>query len=375
MKIMPALLGALALVLGCSGGRGGEEEEAEGPAPPAAVTCEPARTSTLGHEVAFRGTVSALPDRQASVASTIAGRVASVAVHEGQRVRRGAPIARIDDPTLGSAVTEGTAGVAAAQADAEAAAAALARAQRLAADGLVAEREVESARARSLAAQAALVAARARSGLAVAQRSRAALVSPIDGTVLRVLRRAGELVDGTPATPIVEIADPSVLELASDVPAQALVRLTEGSAATLTADALPGESFQGHVSAVAPAVDPSTSLGTVRVRIEEPGHLRIGLAGRAVVRVGTPRQVVVVPRSALRRSAEGTDEVIVCTRTDAQTRAHARAVVVGAASGSDVEVARGLRAGEQVVTDHVLGLADGTFLHVRHAATRAAGTP
>ena len=62
MKIMPALLGALALVLGCSGGRGGEEEEAEGPAPPAAVTCEPARTSTTSKASAVF-LLNPMPDR------------------------------------------------------------------------------------------------------------------------------------------------------------------------------------------------------------------------------------------------------------------------------------------------------------------------
>ncbi len=232
-------------------------------------------------------------------------------------------------------------------------------------EGLVAQREVEDARARSLTAEAALRAARARAGLAVAQRSRAALVAPIDGTVLRVFRRAGELVDGTPATPIVEIADPSTLELVSDVPAQDLVRIEVGQAGTVTLDAISDEEIAGHVTLVSPAVDPVTSLGTVRVRLDTEEHARIGMAGRASVSVARGARAVVVPRAAVRRGADGRDEVVICERHGDETRAAARGVVVGSGSGNDVEIRSGVRAGELVVADRALGLEDDTVLNVR----------
>ena len=97
-----ALAMATGLSVGCRRGVGEEEEEEE--APPIPVACEAARGAEAKGTIALRGVVGAPPDRAAVVAAAVAGRLVSVAVHEGQRVKAGDLLAKVDDPSLGAAV-------------------------------------------------------------------------------------------------------------------------------------------------------------------------------------------------------------------------------------------------------------------------------
>ncbi len=366
-------LGLMIAVAAAACRRGGGEEEEEGEAPPVPVACEPARGAEAKGTIALRGVVAAPPDRDAVVAAAVAGRITAVHVREGDRVKAGSLLARVDDPSLGAAVGVEDAARAGAVAGLKSADAALARARRLLAKGIAAQREVEEAEARRAAAAAELRAIDARRSGAVRQAGRAQVKAPIDGVVVRLFRHAGELVDGTPATPLAEIADPSHLELRADVAAADLVRVVEGTAVTIRLDAVPGEELAGSVLFVSPAVDPATSLGVVRAAIQSPPatavHLALGLAGEIRLPVAGRPGAVLVPSVAVRRSPEGAEEVVVCDEKGEGTVAAVRPVTVGGHAGEVVEIASGLKAGELVVTEHVLGLEDGAALAPEKPAT------
>jgi multidrug efflux pump subunit AcrA (membrane-fusion protein) len=180
--------------------------------------------------------------------------------------------------------------------------------------------------------------------------------------VVRIFRRPGELVDGTPATPIVEVADPSRLELDADATAGDLVLLRKGQQADLTVGALPGASWTGTVSAVSPAVDRATGLGVVRVELDLADRPRppIGVLGTVRVNAGQPRQTVVVPKEAARSGLGAEMEVVLC---GADGLAHVRRFPRRAARGDAVEVV-GLPVGQAVVVEPVLGIADGEPLEI-----------
>lgn len=170
--------------------------------------------------------------------------------------------------------------------------------------------------------------------------------------MLHLQRKVGESVDGTTATPIAEVADLRVLELHAQAPPAALRPLRDGMRATiqvLGSDA----PIAGTVARVAPAVDPATMLGLVRIALASADGIQVGTAatGRISFR---QRPGVRVPASALRRSLIGEDEVVVC----AGGTAHVRKVEIGSRGDQGVEIKDGLKAGEQVVVDHVLGLQD-----------------
>ncbi|MES1206855.1 MAG: efflux RND transporter periplasmic adaptor subunit [Pseudomonadota bacterium] len=356
-RAMIAAVLLAALGTGCRG-----REEAEAPAGKRPVRCAPVETAEVEDTIELRGTVAPLPDRDAEVAPQVAGRIAKVAVREGERVTAGQPLARIDDAGLVDQANEAAAAVAKAEAERRNAEATRARTERVFEHGIAARQEVEDAVTRADTAAASEREARAAAARIRRQVDRATVRSPLAGIVVRIFRRTGELVDGTPSTPVVEVADPSRLELAAEATAADLVRLAAGAPAEVTTAALPGARWSGAVSVVSPAVDRATGLGKVRIGImlEAAPRPPIGVLGAARIRLGRPRAATVVPKAALRNGAGADVEVVVCGQDGV---AHVRRAARGVSTGDRVEVG-GLAAGQSVALDPV-GIADGEAIELR----------
>lgn len=361
MRPLALSLGMTVIGVGCHSA----SDEQPGPPPPSPVRCEAAVQRPVETEVRLRGTVAARPNEDAVVSAAVSGRIASVRVTEGDPVEKGGLLAVVDNPSLASDKDKAAASVASAQAALDNAQQALERAKRLFDQGIAARRAVQDAEARTASATAELTAARAEQRLASEQLARAQVRAPMAGKVVKLLRRTGELVDGTPATPVVEVANTSVLELSCDVASTDLVNIDEGVTAKVHLDALPDQSISGKVVRIAPTVDPTTSLGRVRIELSPPAalanRLHIGMAGHATVSTGRHRALV-VPASALRRSQDGRDQVVVCAQREGRPVASVTDVKVGRRSAAGVEITGGLSPGEAVVVDRALGIEDGTCI-------------
>jgi RND family efflux transporter MFP subunit len=327
---------------------------------PAAVTCKPAVATTIEDTIEVTGVIAPPPKLDAIVSSPVAGRVGQVSVEEGDRVAPGALLAMIEDPALPAGSIEARAGVAVAEGAKTSAELELGRQQRLVDSGIGARKDLDDARTKAAAAAAELDAAKARAGLATSQLARRELRAPRAGVVLHLWKRVGESVDGTTATPVAEIADLSILELHAQVPTGAMARLADNLPATVRVIGLP-TGFPASVVRVAPAVDPATLLGGVRLAIDPKAEaiagVKVGSAATARIVIAT-RPGVVVPETALRRSTVGADEVVVCDGNVARISA----VAIGQRSERGVEITDGLKPGERIVVDHVLGIEDGQGL-------------
>ena len=343
----------LALLAAC---RHQEPEQEAAETAPAAVKCVAVATTDVQDAIEVHGVIAPEPKLDAIVSSPVAGRVSRVTVEEGDSVAAGAVLATVEDPALPADSASARASVASAQAAKEAADQELTRQQRLVATGIGARRDLDEARAKARAADAELTAANARAGLASQRLARRELRAPHAGVILHVWKRAGESVDGTSATPIVEIADLTNLELRAQLSGAALGKLHEGMKATIHTVGR-GEPLVGAVVRVAPAVDPATLLGTVRIRLPVSAGATVGTAASAFVELGQ-HPGIQVPPTALRRSSVGADELVVCDHG----KAAVRTVTVGTRTDALVEIVQGLAAGDQIVIDHVLGLEDGQQL-------------
>lgn len=355
VKLAPLVL----LALACTA----KSEQAEPAAGPKSVRCVEVKSAELAEIVELRGTIAPLPDRDAQVAAQVSGRIVRVHVREGERVKAGQILARVDSTQLRDQVLEADAVLARVHAERANAETTLARMQRVFEHGIAARQEVDDAAARAASAQASEAEAAAAAKRAHFQLDRAVVVSPLDGVVLKLMKRSGELVDGTPSTPIVEVGDPSQLELVADAPAPDLMRVKRGDPAAVALSALPGLELRGRVSAVAPALDRTTGLGVVRVALElsQASAPPVGAYGTARVQTGHRRKGAVVPMAALRAAAGDEAEVLVC---GADRVAHARKIRRGELSAGLVEITSGVVAGERVVLEPVLGVADGEPLKV-----------
>ncbi len=350
--IIPLLLLLLLLVASC------RKPAAEPDAPPRKVRCVESATRPHAATVTLRGTVTPLPDRDAQLAPQVSGRLASVDVREGDVVTKNQVVAHIEMATLTDAMSQAEAALSRAQAERQNAQTTLARNQKVYEKGIAARQEVDDALSREAAAKATEADAAAASNQARRQLDRTLLRSPLSGVVVRILRRSGELVDGTPATPVVEVADLSRLELAVDAPVQDLMRVNPGDAATITFPAVPGLTIQAKVVVVAPSVDRASGLGVIRLELtlDASRPPPVGTYGLAHVEVGQAVDATWVQARAVRNVLGDEGEVVACGVT-----AHLITVVPSSREGDWVLVT-GLDAGVPVVVEGLLGLNEGDAL-------------
>ncbi len=335
------LVAALAALL--SGCARGEDDAAAEEAVPSVVG---ARTAVVAarpftETVSAIGTVEARAGHVASLGAPAQGRVMHVLVTTGQRVGAGQPLVELDAAPFVAAEHSAEAAVAAAERSAE-------RTQRLVQEGIAPRKDAE---------QAAADLARARADLVSAQRdARLATVrAPIAGVVTRLSATLGAAAD--PAQPLVEIVDPSALDVVLAVTPTEAGRIHDGAATMLSAGhGAGGEPLgSGTVVDVGAAIDTATRAVAVRVRLPASRRpLRVGETVHGRIAVATRAAALVVPAEALVPEGDGFKLFVV----DAHDVAHARPVTVGARADSLVEITRGVAAGERVVTYGAYGVTD-----------------
>ncbi len=343
--------GALAFALAAC-----HREADEPPSPPVPVRCAPTQTAPVDDTLSLRGRVATPPGGDLSVASQVQGRVVEVVAREGQHIARGDVVARIDDVPTRDALRQAEANLDQAKAAELNANTTLDRTRALVGRGIAAKQELEDAVARAEAAKANVAAGTAGVDLARRTLGRVEVRSSFEGVVTRVWRGPGALVDGTAATPIVQLAASGGTEFVAETTAEELVAVKEGQ--PVKGALLEGQAtFEGVVRVRATALDPTTGLGSVRIAIQEAStDLPLGAFGRAVVVTGHRDAVLQVPEEAVRGAVSDGTEVVVCN----DGKAAVRVVHTGWRDGKHVEVTEGLDGGERVAIDHVLGLEDGT---------------
>ncbi len=220
-----------------------------------------------------------IPLVRSELVARVTGRVAQVLVDEGARVAEGQPMLTLETEYL-------KIDVARAEAEAARAAAVLADAERdfvrkkeLVAKESVSPAAFERSQAAFEGARASRLGAQAGLDLAKQRLSDAVLRSPIDGVVLEKRVDVGErLSEGTVTFVVVQTAP---LKLRFRVPERFLGAAERGAKVRATVDPYPGETFDGTVSVVVPALDPASRTFAVEALFpNRDGRLRPGLFAR-----------------------------------------------------------------------------------------------
>jgi RND family efflux transporter MFP subunit len=301
-----------------------------------------------------RGEVTAQPNEDVKLAAQVPGRVVAMRVAEGDAVRAGQEVAEIEAAPLQDQQRQAQAGMAQAKAAVENARSNLTRTERLFERGIAAGKEVEDARAEAAKAEAGVEEAQATLATAERQVGRTRVRSPISGQVVKRFVGVGEQVDGTPAQPLLEVANVDRVEVAAHVPAEHLGRVREAQPVAIGSDAYPDQKFDGQVIAIAPAVDTATNTALVRIRVANPGRLlKVGMFVQAHVALQVKTGILVVPPSAVSKSEEGTAVYVVSGDEAKRTP-----VKIGLETPEGVEVVSGVQEGQKVLTSAIHGLGE-----------------
>jgi RND family efflux transporter MFP subunit len=328
-------------------------DEPEKP-PPLPVQVVKASRGDVSEIVEVSGELSALPGMDVKLGPLVGGRLGAVLVGEGDAVREGQVLARLDPTPLRDARSQAEAQLAQARAQARNAAAKLSRAEQALKAGVAAAQEVEDDRLALAQAEGALKSAQAALSTARNQLGRSELRAPFDGVVAHVFVPAGEPVDAN--KPVLEVARISPLELRAPIAPALAARVRPGQDALLRVDALAGRDFPATVVAISPTLDPATGAALVRLRADNPGGaLRIGSFARAQIAVDVRRGALRVPEQALLSGPEGAAVEVV-----QDGKAKRMPVKVEAKDGRFAAVGAGLAEGAEVIVQGNYALPDGT---------------
>jgi RND family efflux transporter MFP subunit len=342
--------------------------------------------------------------RRATVSSKVTGKVLELFVEEGQAVKRGQVLARLDDSQVRAGLEVARAQLAAAQggfAEDEArlreAERQSARLTKLVQDKVVGQAEAETAQAtvESLKARIAL----ARQQVEVAQRMVQSqetdlrdmeVRAPFDGIAISKDAQPGEMISpvsaggGFTRTGICTIVDMTSLEIEVDVSESYINRVKPEQPVEAVLDAYPDWRIPGSVITTVPTADRQKATVRVRIRFGAPSGpepSRTASKSQALdprvlpdmgvkvsflqERQAEAANVPARPRLLVSKNAVRTDngqQIVFVVRED---RVERRAVKVGVASGEQVEVVSGLNSGDRIVVDGFDGLADGSRVKER----------
>jgi membrane fusion protein (multidrug efflux system) len=159
---------------------------------------------------------------------------------------------------------------------------------------------------------------------------------------------------------IVRLDKVDVLKLDFRVPELFVGRLRKDQAVALRVDAFPGEQFAGRVYALETTVDEKTRTVLLRANVANPGgKLKPGMFARVTLELGSRNDAVLVPEQAL---VPRGDRKYVFKVVDG--KAVLTEVATGSRRAGEVEITRGVAAGERVVTEGQLRLQDGSQVMV-----------
>ena len=351
-----------AATVGCTGTA---PAATEAPPPPVhAAIIEPEAVTPISV-----ATAEILANRQSHMRSETAGRVVDVLVEAGDRVEEGQVLLRLDVGRPASATQAANAAVAQSEARLTQAERELGRTKKLVKTGGLPEQRLDDAQDAVRLASAARDAARAEARLARRGLTDAVVRAPFAATVVERTVELGEYL--APGSPLLTLADTSLLKARVLLDPREAIDVTVDSEATVSVHARPGEVFSGKVVRVGEVIDPRTRRLPVEVELDDHGgRLRPGLVARFSVVTGEPEMVMRVPLDGVFERF-GSQHVYVIE----DGIAWRRAIVLGLVRAGFAEVAGGIEPGETVVVKGVTRVVDGSKVQVVPVESAAASLP
>ncbi len=310
--------------------------------------------------------VGTLRSRQSvTLKPEVSGRVVRIAFADGAQVKAGQLLVQLDDTLQRAELSQAQAQLSIARAN-------LKRNQELVAQNFVATRVVEES-------QANLQVAEAQVALATARMQRMRITAPFNGTVgLRSINLGQYVGDGDD---LVNLEDTSLLTVDFRLPERYQSSIAAGQAVQVQLDAVPGKSFEAKVLAVDPLLDANgRSIAVRAVMPKTPDNdLRPGMFARVLIVFSVNDAALVVPEEAmvpqggrqfvflLDEQGQGDAKKLVSRRVE---------VEVGVRRGAEVQIVKGVAAGDTVVVAGQQRLQrDGTAVRVVNMARTTEAVP
>jgi len=311
--------------------------------------------------------------RKAAVASKGTGRLVYLGVEEGDQVKKGQVIARLEDDDVMAALRRARADLAAEEAELKDVRESLKRQKMLLEKDFVPQSEYDAAEARYKRVMASIESARFAVREAEVAVDYTKIIAPFDGTVVRKNADVGEIMAplagaASSRAAVVTIADLSSLEVEADVAEANITKVNKEQACEIRLDAYPEHAYQGYVSKIVPTADRAKATVMVKIRFKsydrrvlpEMSAKVTFLARDLANQEGGNHPLLTLPGAAVAKR-DGR-QFVYQVKDD---HAVETLVVTGRVLGSLIEIKQGLKEGDKVISKVDDQIRDGTKVAVK----------
>lgn len=345
---LAAILGLLLLILSALGLIGGEAKVAPGnSASMGEALPADAKTLRIGKQLAdnsqsWPGSVQSRTTTK--IAPKITARILSIAVHSGDKVKKGAVIAQLDQRQIQASLSQAEAALNAAKTTAAQAQRDAQRSQTLFEHEATTHANHEAAMAqaqitRAAVNQAADNVAQIRIGLADAT-----LMAPFDGIISERLKEPGDM--SMPGDPLVTLLKPEDLRIEAAIPSDCAKRIKLGLSLNARIEAL-AATLPVKVDEIVPQVDRQTGTQLLKAALPKTAGLQPGQFAWLELSCTAQQSAVFIPVSAILQYGQ-LQAVKVVTE---DRKIYTRHIRTGKQQGEQVEVLSGLKEGETILVD------------------------
>jgi len=309
-----------------------------------------------------------------TIGTKILGQIVEEPIEEGQHVKKGDVLARIDDRDYQAQLRQAIAVRDVAAANLRLKLSRLDRLRKLKGTGGISEDDFDTAVNGADVAKAEIQRDAAAVDYAKFQVDQCTISSPINGIVLRKYRELGDTINfggqiqaGGGATDIVQLADTEDMRAEVDINEAEIAKVAMGSPATVVPDAYPNRRFNASLVKIYPAADRQKGTVKIEVQIDKPDlqvtkpemSVKVGFLDGRPTAGNEP--LLIVPKDAVR--ADGGETYVWAVRGGLARRVP---IVRGRDVEAGVEVKQGLKDGDILVLAPPANLSDGLKVSVAH---------
>jgi RND family efflux transporter MFP subunit len=308
--------------------------------------------------------------RKAAVASKATGRLVFLGFEEGDKVRKGEIIGRLESADMEAALSQAKADLDVQKAELNDASQSLERAKRLLDGKMISQSEFDGAQSRYDRVLASIASREAGVRAAQVQLENTLIRAPFDGTILTKNADIGEVVapfaaGASSRVAIVTIADMGSLEVEADVSESNIERISAGQACEITLDAYPDKRYQGSVNKIVPTADRSKATVLTKVRFAERDtrvlpemSAKVNFLGTQNTEPGSP--VLAVDGATITQRGQKSVVFLLQDRKAVETT-----VVTGKSMGRMTEIRSGLSQGQSVILNPPAELTSGATVTLK----------
>jgi membrane fusion protein (multidrug efflux system) len=294
----------------------------------------------------------------ATISAKLAGRIEQVMVQEGQHVKAGDALAKLESVELQNSVRTAQDAVTKAKINYDLAMADYNRYQTLSAQGAISQQTLDTAEAKKRTAQADLSTAVNGQSDAQQQYAYGVITAPVDGVVANVTATVGQVV--SPGAALMVVDDIGQVYAVVNVEQKDLGMVKQGQPAEVTVDTYADKVFMGTVDTINPEAGSANRMFRTKVKIDNSsGALKGGMFSKVQLATGGAVQILTIPQAAIIQK-----QGIYYVFTVANDKAARHQVEVGAATGDRIEIKSGLQSGDKLAVSNVSQLKDGEVVTI-----------